>query len=210
MSLSLSLTPVFTCMFACCALSNPDGDEGNGNKLSAVFHLKNFPSEGFLFVFSLSVLLLFLSGLQSLAFWLFLRLFLFSSPVSVPWAENHRDQTFTVTFKARSDSLVGWPCLTPELPLNNNTPHYTTLCEAEKSSFSFSSPDFPPHKFYFPEVSVWQQLPVCFLALWRSSVIGWLTLWLSIASRLNADTLAHTDSCKHRLRGGDDDRRSSV
>lgn len=77
--------PLFTCMFACCALSNADGDEGNGkttHMLLTVFHLKKTFSESRLFLFSVLMPLSSLPGLKSLAFLLFLLLLplLSSSP----------------------------------------------------------------------------------------------------------------------------------
>lgn len=81
--------PLFTCMFACCARSNADGDEGNEKTTTKhggqVFHSTQtlFPSPS-LCVFSVLMPLSSLPGLQSLAFLLFLLLLLLLSPPPPP------------------------------------------------------------------------------------------------------------------------------
>lgn len=107
-------------MFACCALSNADGDEGNGKTTPRLLTLFHFISEALLFVFYVLMPLSFLAGLKTLAFLLFLLLLppsllpsslhlsplcllhavfpLPVSPFSLLRDTNHRDQNFTVPF----------------------------------------------------------------------------------------------------------------
>lgn len=136
-------------------------------------------------------------------------IFLFSSPLSpvlVPWDENHRDQTFTVLFKALSDSPVCQPCLAPELPLNNNTnqtpttQHNTNITsrsvrQKEVCPFSllltFHHTTFISLKFLFGS-SFLSVFWLCHGALWLAGSDS----GFESPPDLNGDTLSHTDSCK--------------